>query len=471
MYQCDECGRSVDKIHRIYKKNNFCHSCYIRVFKKRNCPSCGKNARLNKYDSSAICQKCENNRPCIRCQCVDYCIGKITEHGPVCKSCSVYFRELQTCERCGALSKKLSRISRFEDNLRVCPKCATRDYRTCPSCQRYRLLEKNVISGQMYCKKCLNLPPHDCLTCEMKIPAGRGNYCENCSWHQTLERRIKNLVNNLGNQNLQEYFKDYARWLEQEIGSHKAALFIPKHIGFFEETNNLWNSGVPTYAMFLLKLRPSGLRRYELPVRWLVVVHKLKLDSYLKAYYSEIDQLKKLTDVCLAGSLSDQILHDYYKVLINKVDQGKTSIRSMRLAMKPASVLMSRISKSRFKLPQLWHIKHYLSEYPGQFCEIVGFINFLNLKYSAGLNISFIKNSSFLKKIRHQKLEKEILNLIQKTDDSFDTLLWVQSCLRYFHKLNRSDSLEIELSMITEVDDGYEILFKNQIYWIPKLKK
>ncbi|KQG98249.1 hypothetical protein APC57_03790 [Acinetobacter baumannii] len=469
MYQCDECGRSVDKIHRIYKKNNFCHSCYIRVFKKRNCPACGKNARLNKYDSSAICQKCENNRPCIRCQCVDYCIGKITEHGPVCKSCSVYFRELQTCERCGALSQKLSRISRFEDNLRVCPKCATRDYRTCPSCQRYRLLEKNVISGQMYCKKCLNLPPHDCLTCEMKIPAGRGNYCEKCSWHQTLERKVGKLVNNLEDVNLREHFKNYTNWLEQRVGPHKAALFITKHIKFFEVTNDLWIEQIPVYCDFLGRLRSSGLRKYVLPIQWLTKLHDLKIDIQAKEFCSELDQLNKLKDICSETSSSTQILQEYYEVLMNRVSTGKISIRSARLAMKPASTLMIQISKSRFKLPRLWHIKHYISEHPGQAATLTGFITFLNQNYDTNLDFSFIKNSNFLKTAKKLKLEKEILKLIKEAGVDFNLLIWVRVCLRYFHNLNIYDLKKIKLSMIKEVEDGYIVNYQNEIYWLPSI--
>ncbi|XMC85104.1 transposase, partial [Acinetobacter baumannii] len=58
-------------------------------------------------------------------------------------------------------SQKLTRISRFNDDLRVCPKCATRDYETCPSCQKHRLLESDV-SGQRTCKKCRDKPQKSC---------------------------------------------------------------------------------------------------------------------------------------------------------------------------------------------------------------------------------------------------------------------------------------------------------------------
>ncbi len=444
MSQCDECGRSVEKIHKNYKSIKFCHTCYVRVFKKRACSSCGKLARLYKYDNSAICQKCENNRPCIRCQRVDYSIGKITKYGPVCCSCSVYFKEFQACERCGCFSQKLSRISRFSDNLRVCPKCATRDYRTCPSCRRYRLLEEDVKSGQMYCKKCLNSPPHYCLICKLKIPAGRGNYCESCSWHQILERRVGKLANNLEDIHLQKHFKNYIKWLEQRVGSHKAALFTAKHIKFFEETDDLWIEQVPAYTELLGRLRTSGLRKFVLPMQWLTQVHHLQVDIQAKEFCSELDQLNRLKNICLEPTFPAQILQKYFDTLMNRVSDGTTTIRSARLAMKPASALMFLVSNSRFNLPRIWHVKHYLSHHPGQAAELIGFIFFLNRNYDTNLNFSFIKNSNFIKAIKNQKLEKEIIKLSKLTKNRFELLLWVRLCLMYFHKFEITHSKQIE---------------------------
>ena len=308
MPQCDECGDAVEKIHRLYKQRNYCHKCYVRVFKKQDCPSCGKSSRLYKADNLAVCQQCETNRPCIRCQRIDYPIGKITEQGPVCNSCSVYFREFQACERCGVTSQRLSRISRFGDNLRVCPKCATRDYQTCQSCRRYRLIEQDVVSGKMLCKKCLTCPPLQCLTCQQQIPAGYGKYCELCTWRRILGNRIKELVNTLINPSLKGYFKDYMSWLDHEVGPHKAALLIRKHIHFFEKTSDLWRDQIPDNDSLLHRLRTSGLRKYELPIRWLVAVHHLHIDTQSKGHCSEFDQLRKLANSCPGSSLSAQIL-------------------------------------------------------------------------------------------------------------------------------------------------------------------
>lgn len=467
MPECDECSDAVEKIHRRYKQLNYCHKCYVRVFKKRDCPSCGKNARLHKADNSAVCQQCETNRPCIRCQSTEYSLGKITAQGPVCNSCSVYYREFQACERCGVASQRLSRISRFEDNLRVCPKCATRDYQTCKSCRRYRLVEQDILSGKMLCKKCLSCPPVQCLTCQQQIPAGYGKHCESCSWRRILGSKIKELDQTLVNPNLKGYFKEYMNWLDHELGPHKAALLIRKHIQFFERTNDLWRDHIPDYDSLLHRLRASGLRKYELPMRWLVLVHHLHIDTQSKDHCSEFDQLRKLANSCSNSLFSDQILQNYYQFLSNKIDLGKTSIRSARLAMKPASALMLLVSQSRLDLPTMWHVKYYLFKSPGQAVAIVGFLNFLNKNYDTNFDTSWVLDQKMTKKSNMKKLEKQLLAIMKVPEENFNELEWIQLGLMYFHNLDRSICIQINSLDCIRVNDGFNIKLCNEEFWVP----
>ncbi len=469
MPQCNECGNRVEKIHRFYKQRNYCYKCYIRVFKKLDCPSCGKSSRLHKTDNLAICQHCEIKYPCIRCQRINYRVGKVTEQGPICNSCSVYFREFQSCERCGIASQRLSRISRFEDNLRVCPKCATRDYRTCQSCRKYRLVEQDIVSNRMLCKKCLTYEPLNCLNCEQKIPAGCGKYCESCSWRRILDNRLKELINTLENSVLKGYFNNYINWLNHEVGSHKAALLIRKHIHFFEKSSDLWSSQIPSYSSLLDRLRTRGLRKYELPVRWLITVHQLQIDTQSKNYCSEMDQLRKLTNSCPDFSLSAQIIQEYYEILINKVDLGKTTLRSARLAMKPASALMLIVSQSRLDLPTMWHVKHYISRCPGQASALTGFLNFLNRNHATKLDIGWLSNKKIRNRCKVMKLEKQLLGMMKLSIEEFDELEWISLGLRYFHKLDKTIYNQINGDSYTVMNDGFNVYLNNNIYWIPKI--
>lgn len=66
----------------------------------------------------------------------------------------------------------------------------------------------------------------------------------------------------------------------------------------------------------------------------------------------------------------------------------------------------------------------------------------------------------------------EIVALIQ-TDlsTSEDIISWIRNGLRYFHQLPRIDSLKIKIEMITEVDDGFIVIFNGKSYWLPRTKK
>ncbi len=216
----------------------------------------------------------------------------------VCNSCSVYFRVIESCERCGTPSQKLTRISRFNDDLRVCPKCATRDYETCPSCQKHRLLESDE-SGQKMCKKCRDNPKKSCKACHCIITAGCADLCDDCYWHKNLWNKFDQNQKAFEFSYLKQQYENYTEWLEKKVGSHRAALYINKHTHFFLKTEMHWNQSVPTPIQLLSVLRSSGLRKFELVMQWLEEVHKIRIDMDNKKSCSERDQMEKLVQSIL----------------------------------------------------------------------------------------------------------------------------------------------------------------------------
>lgn len=215
-HDCHGCNQSVSFIKKRYKGKKYCSTCYGRIFKKQLCPSCGDFARLPRDDEQAICNECIKKQPCIRCNQTNKPIGKLTEYGVVCNSCSVYFRPIEPCERCCTPSQKLTRISRFNDDLRVCPKCATRDYETCPSCQKHRLLQSDA-SGQKKCKKCRDNPQKSCKACRCMITAGCADLCDNCYWHQNLWNKFDQNHNAFESIYLKQQYESYTDWLEKKL--------------------------------------------------------------------------------------------------------------------------------------------------------------------------------------------------------------------------------------------------------------
>ena len=466
-HDCHGCNQPVSFIKKRYKGKKYCSTCYARIFKKRLCPSCGDFARLPRDDEQAICNECIKKQPCIRCNQTNKPIGKLTEYGVVCNSCSVYFRPIEPCERCGTPSQKMTRISRFNDDLRVCPKCATRDYETCPSCQKHRLLESDV-SGQRMCKKCRDKPQKFCKACHCMIAAGCADLCADCYWHQNLWNKFDQNQKVFESSYLKQQYENYIGWLEKKVGSHKAALYINKHTHFFMKTEIDWNQSVPTPEQLLVKLRSSGLRKFELVMQWLEEVHDIRIDMDNKKSCSERDQMEKLVQRILQPSLAYDVVLEYKNKLEEKIKRGETSIRSARLAVKPAVALMLSIGQENTQLPNLEHIKAYLAEYSGQAAALTGFINFLNENYGASIDYLKLKKSDFLKTKQKKKLEMALVALTQ-TDLSDSELIisWVRNGLRYFHQLPYIDALKIKTEMITEIEDGFTVVFNGQSYWLP----
>lgn len=463
---CDSCGKCVVNIKKKYKGKKFCATCYARVFSKKLCLGCGAFARLPKNDDEARCNKCIKNQPCIRCNLSNKPIGKLTEYGPVCNSCAVYFRAIEPCERCGKPSQKLTRVTRFNDDLRVCPKCASRDYKTCPSCHKYRLLELTP-NGLKVCKKCQDQPEKQCLNCEEIIAAGCGDLCDSCYWHKNLWFKVNQNSNLFESKYLKNIYVQYIEWLENKVGANKAALYINKHTHFFVQTESLWNDSVPTAHQLLAILRSSGLRKFELVVLWLHEHFGIQISVDKKNDVSEIDQLEKLIASLPQPSLGFETISAYKNQLENKISQGKTSIRSARLAIKPAVALVMHMNQGCAQLPRLKDVKLYLAEYSGQAAALTGYINFLNENYDTSIDYLALKKSDFLNQKRKENLERTIINLVGLNDPK-NVLEWVKAGLQYFHQLSYAETMKVQSEMILKEDNGITVLYRGQSYWLPK---
>ena len=230
-----------------------------------------------------------------------------------------------------------------------------------------------------------------------------------------------------------------------------------------------WNQSVPTPNQLLARLRSSGLRKFELVTQWLEDVHAIQVDADNKKSCSERDQMEKLVQSISQPSLAYDVVLEYKNKLEEKIKRGDTSIRSARLAVKPAVALMLLIGKESTQLPNLEHIKAYLADYSGQAAALTGFINFLNESYGTSIDYLKLKKSAFLSTKHKQKLEKAIVGLTQTDLSHSEELIdWVRNGLRYFHQLPYIDALKIKTEMITEIEDGFTVVLNGQSYWLPK---
>lgn len=469
---CNECGKQVASISRRYRGLRYCSTCYSREFKHAECPNCNKLSRLYKRDQAAICRQCYFSQPCIRCKKGHYLTGKDTEYGPVCKACSVYFRSPQTCYEC---SKVVSQYIYYDQAKKhyLCLKCAYKsDHKTCPKCRRHRVLFE-AGNGQYLCNKCLTIGEISCPICNQPMSAGRGDKCENCYWNITLNKRISINSAAFSDIQLRKEFINYIHWLKSQKGSKKASLLINKHAIFFihyEQISKfqLSDKYIPaTQGDIKIKL-------FKLISLWLSTVSKSIIDKETVDNFKEQRLINKVLLELKESTQKYSVLIEYYDKLIAKKYQRKTTLKSIRLALRPACDLLKVSIKLGLHLPNQEALTKYLSKAPGQCSSVNGFLNFLNTSYQTNLET----NTSIIRKIvdktRNKNIGKELINIAKKLQREPDNTelkeRWVRLGMQFFHQCKLSKKEAIQASAkIHSFEKGAKVSFKNTTYFLPHL--
>lgn len=463
--QCDECGREIDQAHRVDGDRRYCATCYARIFKHRICPQCGNFARLPKNNPAALCRRCETDKPCIRCGKADYSLGKITIYGPVCNACAPHFRTEEPCEACGALSRRLTRASSLGHDRRVCPKCARSAHGTCRACTRHRPLQA-APDGRMLCKTCLEKGEIPCPKCQQAMPAGYGTQCQRCYWGGVLEKRIQMDCAAFSSAMMAAHFDAFCSWLGAKAGEKKAALTVHRYLPFFMEIEREWKA-IPEYAHLLGHFGTAKLRREILPMRWMEAASLIVPDAEAKADDSDRRRIATMLDTFAAGSKERGILEGYHDALVEGLKTKRITLRSVRLALSPATALLRQASAMECVPPDQSAVDSYLGEVPGQRAALTGFVRHLREVHSTAVVVPPADPAKTQRR-RRKKLEADLLTLTQEAEGS-ETLQrrWVSVGLAYFHGLDRRIGMAVRDSDVRQAEGGLVVTWDKSKYWLP----
>lgn len=468
---CDECGKNVLKIHRVYKEHRYCSTCYARVFKKRICPRCKALKRLPSTDPKALCTSCEASKPCVRCERIGRPVGRITVYGPVCNSCSPYFRIAKRCEGCGTPSSSLSKITRLGNDLRLCPQCQRRDYRTCPDCHRYRLLIPDGDNGKKRCRACKEKGKIPCMYCGALMPGGRITRCEDCYWLEVAHKRIYINQQAFSSRFMADAFGKFGAWLISQSSAQNAACSLSRYLPFFRDIEQIWGT-FPHYPALVNYFKPEGLRRVRRPMRWLCETTDCVIDPNIRKNASEENRIANILATFTSTTVAGQALREYEKLLRVRQQNGKTSVRSIRLALTPAVKLLmtsNDIKKTLGNLPEQDALDHYLLKCPGQQAAITGFINYLNDAYS--LTLMSKVNRRKTREFRRKKLEEKLLLFLRdkRPNDTTDLEQWVLIAIEYFHdiRLTKRELRSVLSTIVSTENSGISLKIANTEYYLP----
>lgn len=463
---CEGCGRTAaraGKAFRVYKGHWYCGACYKRLFKRALCLGCGDFARLYSRDPDAVCLTCEKNRPCMRCGRAEYRIGKLTPYGPVCASCAPHFREPKPCGYCGELSSRLTRVKARGIDVPVCERCAGAHKRPCPACRFPRELFDGPDARQL-CRKCLEGGEVACPVCREAMPAGRGSKCVQCALRQTLHGRVAFNRAAFEQPAMAQTFSEFAAWLESETGVERAVQLSGKFVPFFMTMEQEWGV-VPTYPALLAHFGAEGLRRVRLPMRWLSVAKGVTADTVQREEHSELRRIDDLLGTFVKGSVAHAALQGYSARLMERRARGRTSLRSVRLALRPAVSLLQVTDPLGGLLPQQRHVNQYLREQPGQAAAVTGFVLFLNR--SQGGELAVVVDRQATRELKRKQLEKRMLEMMRSPGEGPEFERdWVQAALLYFHGVVAPKSA-FPSKCWFDLGNGQNVIVSQTAYWIP----
>ena len=210
------------------------------------------------------------------------------------------------------------------------------------------------------------------------------------------------------------------------------------------------------------------MRRFQLATQWLQERRGLTVDSQSKKDASDRRRIEATLASVRPGSLAYDVLNQHVSAMRERAKDGATTMRSMRLALRPAATLMLLEDAAGARLPSQKTLDAYLASTPGQRAALSGFVGFLGRTFSWPLVVRV--DAKRVIQMRRKRLEAEIAQLARGAVVDHDALQrWIQVSLEYFHHLSAHEARRIQsMQTASQVDDGWMIESDGAEYWVPR---
>lgn len=436
---CSYCKSPLTNWDYRFQGKHYCRVCYERFFELATCEICGKQKKIFIFLTKRICKKClVKDKPCIRCGKTEYTHGLISQYGPVCASCSRYFREPKLCTSCHKESYTTSNRTLLDGSKRMfCTNCLNKTLPICTRCHRHMKPYKRI-NGKHICETCATQEDKVCEQCHSLFPAGRGRICKECSYDNTLQRKTKQYTGLLS-KHTSHLFQGFSSWLKQRRGTMYASLKLQKYYKFFFELDEIAKElhRFPAYEEIVQYLSVMHTRRYLLVTIYLQATKQIYINKTVQEEYANLDMIDRLLHYFEKEDYRYQLLFQYYKVLKIKAERGQTTIRSIRLALTPAAKFLKYCDHFENSEISDESLSGYLWVYHGQKSAIFGFVSFLNQKHNFSLDAH--KNPLPIESPRYSKkqLKQKLIELLQyPEDDSSYQQKLLRISLGYLHHID-----------------------------------
>lgn len=340
---CDNCGRQVDKMHRLHKGKGYCAGCYASEFKPVPCTGCPGTARMHKRDSSVpLCGTCQRaGRACIRCGAPVPTAGKKVGDGAVaCPSCAPHFRDKEPCWECGRESSRLVWSGEGDILTRVCQPCSNvATHATCIYCRRHRLVAGRTDAGRAFCAQCG--PSGEawrcCPGCKQVVQGAGNGRCRSCITRDVLRREAQLIAVTLKGAWVVSLLNGFVGWLLERQSDHpQLPRVLRSHLPFFSSLDEGFSAQEHVVPQSLLDhFTAAGLRRHQLAARYTCDVLGVVITEEDKQEHVESARVAEILEKAQSAKWSDDLFH--YNLWLIKADRP---VRTRRLYLSAAAGLI-----------------------------------------------------------------------------------------------------------------------------------
>lgn len=386
---CGNCGRPMERAHRIHHGVSYCDICYPTNFPPRTCEVCGKVARAHKNSPSPICRQCLlEGRTCLRC-------GKLTPRAALrvgdrvaCASCAHYYRVPRPCDTCGTPSTQLSRARGFPERGQMCEKCFRQTVgATCSHCHKHRSMFFMTLTGEQWCKSCCehDLPSHICPDCGVAVSGAELGPCLACAIKRANFRRQAAVRPMLETQPARQLHTEFIRWGNETHRASKLAVNASRYLEFIIRIDIALQRGHSLGQELLLQtFSTEELRRMGLLSQFLAEQGIFQLDAISRRQRSDHNLIQEKLLASAQQTWGNDI-RGFYAALETRPKQLK--LRSRKAYLHAAISLLDYANVSRAKELTQISVNGFIRKRPGLRASLTPFLAHLAQLHGMTLRI------------------------------------------------------------------------------------
>lgn len=293
---------------------------------------------------------------------------------------------------------------------------------------------------------------------------GAGGRCERCYWTEKVGIDAQQLAPMVRQPTARDAFKEFSRWTVHNVDPKRAALSISRHVEFFVQLSALpdvvWGS-----EALLKQFGAAGLRRFELPVRWLRECRNVAPTAEQKLEDAERRRMQAQLDSVPRGSPAYPVLEAFHAQLCKRRDADEMTTRTARMSLRPTVDFMRITGSGR---PTQNDLEQYLNDAPGQRASLSAFVRYL--RESEGVQLEMpARRKARAPGLRRVRTEQDLRALLTSPDRPADfEQRWLVLALVHFHRMSKRDAkILLKQGEVLLETTGFVVTLAGKRYAIP----